>query len=69
MEFNSSGHFDLIYNLGDGAGLRRTSLIAGQRACPPRSREAFIWWGGDVARAMLHTVDTMREGARAGVEG
>ena len=60
-ELDSSGHFDLICDLGDGAGQRHTPLIAGQRACPPRSREAFIWWGGNVAQAMLHTVDAVRE--------
>lgn len=69
VELDSSGHFDLICDLGDGAGLRHTPLVAGQRACPPRSREAFIWWAGGVGRAMLHRVDAVREGAWAGVEG
>lgn len=69
VELDGSGHFDLLVDMGDGAGLRHRPLIAGERALPARTREAFLWWAGDVGRQMLRTVDAVREGAWAGAEG
>ena len=68
-ELDGSGHFDLLVDMGDGAGIRHRPLIAGERALPARTREAFLWWAGDVGRQMLRTVDAVREGAWAGAEG
>ena len=69
VELDYSGYFDLIVDLGDGMGRRHSPLIAGERGIAGRSREAFLWWAGDVGRAMLQTVDAVRAGQWAGVEG
>lgn len=68
-ELDCSGHFDLIVDLGDGLGHRHLPLVAGERGIGVRSREAFLWWAGEVGRSMLRTVDAVREGEWAGVEG
>lgn len=68
-ELDGSGHFDLIVDLGDGLGHRHSPLVAGERGVAVRSREAFLWWAGEVGRSMLRTVDAVREGEWAGVEG
>jgi hypothetical protein len=69
VELDGSGQFDLLLDIGDGAGLRHSALMAGDRAVQPRTREAFLWWAGDVGRQMLRTVDAVREGEWAGAEG
>jgi hypothetical protein len=69
VELDGSGHFDLLIDMGDGAGLRHRPLIAGERALPARTREAFLWCAGDMGHQMLRTVDAVREGAWAGAEG
>ena len=69
VELDRSGHFDLLADLRDGAGLRHSPVTAGERSLRPRSRDAFLWWAGDMGRQMLRTVDAMREGEWAGAEG
>lgn len=69
VELDGSGHFDLLIDIGDGAGLRHSALTAVDRAVPARTREAFLWWAGELGRQMLRTVDAVREGEWAGAEG
>jgi hypothetical protein len=69
VELDGSGAFDLVLDLGDGRGARHQPLFAPRRDVLPRSREAFLAWGGDVAQAMLARVDGLREVGWAGVEG
>jgi hypothetical protein len=68
-ELDGSGHFDVIVDLGDGLGHRHSPLVAGERGVAVRSQEAFLRWAGEVGRSMLRTVDAVREGEWAGVEG
>ncbi|PZP29073.1 MAG: hypothetical protein DI603_17820 [Roseateles depolymerans] len=69
VELDGAGHFDLIGDLGDGAGLRHMPLPAARGTSTPRTRAAFMQWAGEAAVPMLKAVDAMREGMWAGVEG
>jgi len=69
VELDRSGYFDLLLDVGDGAGLRRSALMVGDRSVPARSREAFLRCAGEVGRQMLRTVDAVREGEWVGAEG
>ena len=69
VELDGAGHFDLIGDLGDDAGLRHMPLPAARGTSTPRTRAAFMQWAGEAAVPMLKAVDAMREGMWAGVEG
>jgi hypothetical protein len=50
VELDGSGRFDLLVDIEDGAGFRHSALTAADRGVPARTREAFLYWAGEVGR-------------------
>lgn len=69
VEWDGSGAFDLVCDLGDGRGPRHQPLFAIDKGAAPRSREAFLSWAGAVGREMLSRAEAVGAGEWAGVEG
>jgi hypothetical protein len=68
VEWDRSGHFDLVQHVGAGAW-RHLPLIGQDKRIAPRTRDAFMSWAGAAGAAMLSKAQAVGEGAWAGVEG
>ena len=69
VEWDGSGAFDVVCDLGDGRGVSHRPLYAVERGVCPRSREAFIAATGAMGHAMLQRAEAVGKGEWAGVEG
>jgi hypothetical protein len=69
VELDGAGKFDLILDAEDGRGRRHQPLFAPGSGVAPRTREAFLAWGGGTARAMLQRVEQVGAEGWAGAEG
>jgi len=69
VEWDGSGAFDVVCDLGDGSGMSHRPLYGAEHDLRPRSREAFIAATGAMRRAMLQRAETVGVGDWAGVEG
>ncbi len=69
VEWDGSGAFDVVCDLGDGRGVSHRPLYGVERGVRPRSREAFIAATGGMGRAMLQRAEAVGRGEWAGVEG
>ncbi len=69
VEWDGSGAFDVVCDLGDGSGMSHRPLYGAEHDLRPRSREAFIAATGAMGRVMLQRAETVGVGDWAGVEG
>lgn len=69
VSWDSTGHFDLLMDTGDGHGLCASPLCALDRRARPRSQEAFLAWAGQCGAEMLHKAQSVGAGMWAGAEG
>lgn len=69
VELDGSGNFDLIIDLGDDRGRGHQPLFAPGNGVAPRTRDAFLAWGGGTAKAMLQRVEQVGAEGWAGAEG
>lgn len=69
VEWDGSGKFDLVRDVGDGQGYRHMALFPPDKRIAPRTREAFVSWAGAPGLAMLAKADAVGAGEWAGAEG